>query len=108
MLKSSAFFTLGCLALLLAGCATTYTRPDTSEAQMNIDLEQCQAQAEREFPGSWTPEGPDYAARNSVGCASADCRAMPGSSLGESSRDRNRTAREKAVITCMEEKGYSL
>lgn len=96
------------LALAMTACTTNYTRPETTEAQMNSDLESCRELAEKEFPGSWTPEGPDYSARNSVGCATADCRSMPGSSLGESSRDRNRTAREKAVIACMEENGYSL
>lgn len=98
------------LALLLAlgACSTTYTRPDTTEAQMNADLEKCQAEAEREFPGSWTPEGPNYASQNSVGCGTADCRTMPGSSLGESTRDRNKTARDKATIACMEDEGYKL
>ena len=80
---------IGTAALSLAACATEYHRPDTSEAQVKKDLEECKAIAYGENPGDWTPDGPDYQARNSVGCPSGDCQA------------------ERAVLACMESRGYS-
>lgn len=97
------------IALLLSSCATTYNRPDTSEAQTTKDLEECKALARGENPGDWTPDGPDYQARNSVGCAGGDCRAKPGQAVhGSPSVDLDRADRERATIACMEERGYSL
>lgn len=96
------------LVLLTAACTTHYTRPDTTEAQMQADLEECKELAYRENPGSWTPEGPDYQASNSVGCAGGDCQAKPGQAVhGSPSVDLNRADRDRAVLACMKERGYS-
>ena len=96
------------MALALAACATNYTRPDTDQAQTQKDLEECKAMAYSENPGDWTPDGPDYQARNSVGCPSGDCQAKPGQAVNSSpSVDLNRAARERAVLACMEERGYT-
>ncbi|MBT8039184.1 MAG: hypothetical protein HKO85_00170 [Xanthomonadales bacterium] len=99
---------IGTAALSLAACATEYTRPDTSEAQRKKDLEECQDIAYGKNPGDWTPDGPDYQARNSVGCPSGDCQAKPGQAVhGSPSVDMNRADRERAVLACMESRGYS-
>lgn len=99
---------IGTAAFSLAACATEYTRPDTSEAQTKKDLEECQDIAWGRNPGDWTPDGPDYQARNSVGCPSGDCQAKPGQAVhGSPSIDMNRADRERAVLACMEERGYS-
>ncbi len=96
------------LALALTACSTSYTRPDTTEAEMKNDLEQCKAIAYGEKPGNWTPDGPDYQARNSVGCPSGDCQAKPGQAVhGSPSVDMNRADRERAVLACMEARGYT-
>lgn len=96
------------LLLVLAACGTTYTRPDTSEAQVQIDLEECKELAYSGNPGDWTPDGPDYQARNSVGCTSGDCQAKPGQAVhGSPSVDLNRADRERAILACMKARGYS-
>ena len=96
------------IAILAAACTTQYTRQDTTEAQMNADLEDCKAIAYGENPGDWTPDGPDYQARNSVGCPAGDCQAKPGQAVhGSPSVDLNRAERERAVLACMEDRGYS-
>ena len=96
------------LSLALAACATNYTRPDTTEAEMNTDLDECKAIAYSENPGDWTPDGPDYQARDSVGCPSGDCQAKPGQAVhGSPSVDMNRASRERAVLACMEARGYT-
>jgi hypothetical protein len=96
------------LALGLAACSTNYTRPDTTEAQMKQDLEACKALAWGESPGDWTPDGPDYQARNSVSCPSGDCQAKPGQAVhGSPSIDLNRADRERAVQACMKDRGYT-
>ena len=95
-------------ALTLAACSTIYTRPDTTQAEMERDLGQCKAIAYGENPGDWTPDGPDYQARNSVGCASGDCQAKPGQAVhGSPSVDMNRADRERAILACMEDRGYT-
>ena len=97
------------LLLLLVACGTTYTRPDTSAEQLNRDLEACKAIARGENPGGWTPDGPDYQARNSVGCEAGDCQAKPGQNVhGSPSIDMDRADRERATIACMEARGYSI
>ena len=107
-MKSVRTSLLVTLMLALAACSTNYTRPDTTEAQTQKDLEQCKAMAYSDNPGDWTPDGPDYQARNSVGCPSGDCQAKPGQAVNSSpSIDMNRADRERAVLACMEEKGYS-
>jgi hypothetical protein len=96
------------LTVSLAACSTNYTRPDTTEAQMQNDLEECKALARGENPGDWTPDGPDYQARNSVGCPSGDCQAKPGQAVhGSPSVDLDRADSERAVQACMKERGYS-
>lgn len=96
------------LLLVLAACGTQYTRPDTTEAQTQTDLEECKELAYSDNPGDWTPDGPDYQARNSVGCASGDCQAKPGQAVhGSPSVDLNRADRERAVLACMKARGYS-
>jgi hypothetical protein len=96
------------LALLLAACSTTYTRPDTTEAQTQKDLGECKELAYSDNPGDWTPDGPDYQARNSVGCPGGDCQAKPGQAVhGSPTVDLNRADRERAVLACMEARGYS-
>lgn len=96
------------LVTTLAACTTNYTRPDTTESEMKNDLEQCKAIAYGEKPGNWTPDGPDYQARNSIGCPSGDCQAKPGQAVhGSPSVDMNRADRERAVLACMEDKGYT-
>lgn len=103
----TSFFAVA-LSLVLAACSTTYTRPDTSEAEMQNDLERCKALSYSDNPGDWTADGPDYQARNSVGCAGGDCQAKPGQAVHSSpSVDMNRADRERAVIACMEANGYS-
>lgn len=96
------------LSLALSACTTNYTRPDTTEAQMQSDLERCKELSYSENPGDWTADGPDYQARTSVGCPSGDCTAKPGQAVhGSPSIDMNRADRERAVIACMEANGYS-
>jgi len=96
------------LALALAACSTTYTRPDTTEAETQKDLEACKAMAYGDNPGDWTPDGPDYQARNSVGCPGGDCQAKPGTAIhGSPSVDMNRADRERAIMACMKDRGYS-
>jgi uncharacterized lipoprotein len=96
------------LLLVLAACSTQYTRSDTSEAQMQKDLEECKELAYSDNPGDWTPDGPDYQARNSVGCPSGNCQALPGQAVhGSPSVDLNRADRERAILACMEARGYS-
>ena len=107
-MKSGNLLLLSALAFCMAACATNYTRPDTSEAQVQKDLDECKAMAYSDNPGDWTPDGPDYRARNSVGCPAGDCQAKPGQAVhGSPSVDMNRAARERAVLACMEERGYS-
>lgn len=107
-MKTASRAALLALAVTLAACGTTYTRPDTTEAQMKSDLEACKALAWGENPGDWTADGPDYQARNSVGCPSGDCQAKPGQAVhGSPSVDMNRADRERAVQACMKERGYS-
>lgn len=97
------------LVLLVVACGTTYTRPDTTAEQLNSDLEQCKAIARGENPGDWTPDGPDYQARNSVGCEAGDCQAKPGQNVhGSPSIDMDRAGRERATIACMEARGYEI
>lgn len=96
------------LSLLLAACSTHYTRPDTTETTMQNDLERCKELSYSDNPGDWTVDGPDYQARNSVGCTGGDCQAKPGQAVHSSpSVDMNRADRERAVIACMEANGYS-
>ena len=96
------------LTLALAACSTQYTRPDTSEAQTQKDLEECKELAYSDNPGDWTADGPDYQARNSVGCPAGDCQAKPGQAVhGSPSVDMNRADRERAVLACMKARGYS-
>jgi len=96
------------VCLAMAACTTNYTRPDTSEAEMQKDLAQCKEIAYSDNPGDWTPDGPDYQARTSVGCPSGDCQAKPGQAVhGSPSIDMNRADRERAVLGCMEARGYS-
>ncbi len=107
-MKIAVKSTLFLIALALTACSTQYTRPDTTQAEMEKDLDQCKALAYGENPGDWTPDGPDYQARNSVGCASADCQAKPGQAVhGSPSVDLNRAHRDRAILACMEERGYS-
>ena len=96
------------LTLALAACSTQYTRPDTSEAQTQKDLEECKELAYSDNPGDWTADGPDYQARNSGGCPTGDCQAKPGQAVhGSPSVDMNRADRERAVLACMKARGYS-
>lgn len=96
------------ISLALIACSTNYTRPDTTEAQTQKDLSECKEMAYSENPGDWTPDGPDYQARNSVGCPSGDCQAKPGQAVhGSPSVDMNRADRERAVLACMEARGYT-
>ena len=107
-MKRSIFAITAASALLLAACSTNYTRPDTSEAQTQKDLEECKELSYSDNPGDWTPDGPDYQARNSVGCQSGDCHALPGQAVhGSPSADMNRADRESAVLACMKARGYS-
>ncbi len=107
MNRANAALTLP-LALLLAACSTNYTRPDTTEAQAQADLEACKALAYGDNPGDWTPDGPDYQARNSVGCPGGNCQAKPGQAVhGSPTVDMNRADRDRAVLACMEERGYN-
>ncbi|MEE4219345.1 MAG: hypothetical protein V2I48_17165 [Xanthomonadales bacterium] len=104
---ATSFFAV-CLVLVLSACSTHYTRPDTTEAQMQHDLERCKELSYRENPGDWTVDGPDYQARSSVGCPGGDCQAKPGQAVhGSPSVDMNRADRERAVIACMEARGYA-
>ena len=93
-------------SLTLAGCATNWTRPDTSAEQMAGDLDACQESAMDEYPVVSSRTAPSYQSQNSVGCSGADCRAKPGSTFTEPARDLNRDGREEAVVACMESKGY--
>ena len=96
------------LALMLAACSTNYSRPDTTEAEMQNDLARCKELSYSDNPGDWTVDGPDYQARTSVGCPSGDCQAKPGQAVhGSPSVDMNRADRERAVLACMEARGYT-
>jgi hypothetical protein len=99
-----AFLTL---SLSVSGCATQWSRADTTEQQLAQDLELCEESAEKDHPVSMSVSGPNYQAQNSVGCgAGGDCRARPGSQIGNPNQDLNKTARDKATMSCMELKGY--
>ncbi len=107
-MKCGTFFIAIFLSLALSACSTHYTRPDTTEAQMQNDLARCKELSYSENPGDWTVDGPDYQARTSVGCPGGDCQAKPGQAVhGSPSVDMNRADRERAVIACMEANGYS-
>ena len=96
------------LALMLAACSTNYSRPDTTEAELQNDLARCKELSYSDNPGDWTVDGPDYQARSSVGCPSGDCQAKPGQAVhGSPSVDMNRADRERAVLACMEARGYT-
>jgi len=103
-----SIFAVAAASILLAACSTNYTRPDTSQAQTQKDLGECKELAYSENPGDWSPDGPDYQARNSVGCPGGDCQAKPGQAVhGSPSVDMNRADRERAVLACMKARGYS-
>lgn len=96
------------LIFALVACSTNYTRPDTTEAEMQNDLARCKELSYSDNPGDWTVDGPDYQARNSVGCSTGDCQAKPGQNVNSSpSIDMNRADRERAVLACMEARGYT-
>jgi len=94
------------LSLALASCSAQWTRPETTPEQMSGDLDTCKDAAMEEYPVASSRALPNYQSQNSVGCAGADCRAKPGSTLSEPAQDLNRPARDKAVIYCMENEGY--
>ncbi len=108
-MKLCAAATLLIITLVVSACATQWSRPDTTEQQTARDLEACENRAKDEFPISMSATLPSYQSQNSIGCAAGgDCRAKPGSTLGEANKDLNRKPRAEAVIACMETKGYSL
>ena len=94
------------LSLSLAGCAPTWTRPDTTAQQMEQDLDACREQAMDEYPVVSSRTLPSYQSQNSVGCT-GDCRTRPGSTFTEPVKDLNREGREEAVIACMVGEGYT-
>ena len=100
-------FSLLFTPVLLAGCASDWTRPDTSREQMSRDLDACREWAMDEFPVVSSRTLPSYQSQSSVGCSGGDCRARPGSTFSEPVRDLNREGREQAVIACMESRSYS-
>lgn len=94
-------------SLCAGSCATQWSRPDTTEQQLAQDLELCEESAEKEHPVSMSVSGPNYQSQNSVGCVGGgDCRSKPGSQIGSPSQDLNKTARNKAIMACMESRGY--
>ena len=97
-------------AVLLAACATQWSRPDTPADQLAIDLEACEARALEQFPVQMTASAPDYRSQTSVGCTGTtgteSCRAKPGAYTQEAPKDVNKTARLRAVSACMEAAGY--
>lgn len=108
-MKTGGTVALLFVTLLVTACATQWTRPDTTEKQTAWDLEACEERAKDEFPIAMSATLPSYQSQNSIGCAAGgDCRAKPGSTLGEANKDLNRKPRAEAVIACMETKGYSM
>ena len=107
-MKCGKSFVIFPLVLALTACSTNYTRPDTTEAEMQKDLGQCKELSYSDNPGDWTADTPDYQARNSVGCTGGDCQAKPGQNVNSSpSIDMNRADRERAVLACMKARGYT-
>jgi uncharacterized protein YceK len=107
MIGSRQCWIVATVALLLSGCATTWSRPDTSAQQRSQDKSACSQQALHEWPQIAKPAPRSFPActplSNQTVCSNVP-QTAPRSTLP---RDANEKPREEAFNACMRARGYT-
>jgi hypothetical protein len=100
----------------LAGCAMEWTRPDTSEQQLNADKLSCEQEAGKlypvvhEAPVSYRPPASgklDTSCVPQTGLNNCDAAGGPGAPSASAANDANDYNRGAAVKACLTSKGYT-
>ena len=93
----------------LVGCAKQWTRPNTTEAELNLDQQECEREALSEFPVvhdprvTYRPPAPSALDTNCVQQSGFNNCNNSGAPTAPDANDYNRNA---AVRACLEGKGY--
>jgi hypothetical protein len=101
------------VALSVSGCATTTTwsRPDTSDAQYNDDRQACERTATDAHPVRMAPIGAGVRAPPETICNTQDgrtsCTTKRGTYIPPPVVDSNIAERTKAVEVCLRSRGYT-
>jgi hypothetical protein len=96
--------------LLLTGCADEWTRPGATQAEVESDMAQCQADADAKAPVNIAESAPDAAEAPITSPYSGFGNSIP-SGIGAGYggiiyQDANRQAREEIYDRCMVTRGY--
>jgi hypothetical protein len=98
---------VACVALLVSGCASSWSRPNTSGAELAQDKSACSQQALHEWPLVAKPTSKTFPActplTNQAVCSN-EPQATPRTTLP---RDANQKPREEAFEACMRARGYT-
>ena len=98
------------LLACLTGCATGWARPDTSKAEFDQDLLQCEQLATSRHPVRIEAFGSGHAAPSRSNCSSfglhLNCSAIPGTSVPAGQHDANASARANDIRSCLQSRGY--
>jgi hypothetical protein len=104
-----ALLTLGHV-MLLAGCATGWSRPNTSEAEFNRDRLQCEQLGTSRYPVRIESFGTGRQGPLQSDCRSfglhLSCSAAPAAVAPPTQHDVNESARANEISSCLRSKGY--
>ena len=109
-----SFLTLGNAMLLtiLAGCATEWSRPNTTEAELAQDRLKCEQQADVAYPPKFASSGTGYQAPVQTNCTTygiqGHCSTPAGIQVPLRQNDVNAAPRSNAVDACLRANGYVL
>jgi hypothetical protein len=116
MARISTMFALSLGLCGLAGCAMEWTRPDTTQQQLNADQLGCEQDAMKSYPvmhdAPVTYRAPassrlDTNCVQQSGFNNCDPAGGAGAPAAESRSDPNGHERAAAVRACMQSKGYT-
>ncbi len=93
--------------IALGGCSTVWTRPNTTEAQTNLDRAACDQEAVTRFPVVMIM-GPSTTTPAQTTCSTQKCTTVPGFVTPGQQMDSNAGQRQGELNKCMKAKGYTL
>ena len=109
MARFTAILALSASFIGFAGCAKEWSRPGTTEQELNMDQLACEQEAMRLYPVvhdapvTYRPPAPSKLDTNCVQQSGFNNCNNPGNASAPDANDYNRAA---AVRACLESKGY--
>ena len=104
-------FILAIVAVALAGCAIGWSRPNTTQADAQQDIYECQRQAASMYPVAMQSVGSGYTSPSQSNCSTygtqTTCTTIPGRYTPPPQTDVNATNRTTAQSSCLQAKGYT-